>query len=304
MNNDFPYTIIRREMVGIRDSNEVEDICHIGVWLYVVSDGRKYGLAYDTNDWKNDKYDPEYKLLTGCNWDHFNTLDTVYGCFVVAFSNGKCTCFSLIGKSDPVEESPNKWETVITVSAAQICDCIYDKITYSESASEDLLILYRKDEKQYYDLERNVLSERYDWIYPIHDEFIECGKGDEVFRINLNGKNPFPKHTGEEQINFVCRYNDGLIFIVFTNRRCDKNPFESYLVFYSEKEDVFCITEIYDKVNIFGVKKYGCAFLMSGFECLKNGKSVHYNASQSIWSDEDILSVPNVNPVQENQGKE
>lgn len=172
MNDNFPYTITIREMVGIVDLNEVDDNTKMGVWLYVVFDGGKYALAYDKNDWRSGKYNPKYELLTECKWDHFDIFYNDYGCFAVAFSDGKCTCFSLTGKSDLVKESENKWGTVITVSAVQICDCIYDKITYHESISENILFLYREDEKQYYDVERNVLSE---W-YAIHDEFIEYGK--------------------------------------------------------------------------------------------------------------------------------
>lgn len=295
--NSFPYNIIKGEEVGIKDEESTETEFYMGVNLYTISNGSKLGLAYDKNDWNHPARKPLYEVLIECDWDHLDILDTEYGAHIVAYLHGKCCCFSLFGTSVPDEETTDCCRFYISIVPTLIFECLYDSVTYDKHSCERILLCHRENSTQYYDLKTETLSEAYDGIYLLDDEFIECSLNGSIKRINLNGDVIFPELSELEIVLFVCKYKDGRVYRILTNRNCEENLWEGYILFYSETNRTFRATEVYDRVNFLGESDRGRIFQMTGFEGIKNNQINTYNAKEKLWSDSDMSSIKNLRIV-------
>lgn len=272
--NTFPYKIIKKEEAVIKDEESFETDWYMGVNLFVVSDGSKFGVAYNKKEWSDSKV--EYVVLIDCKWEHIDILDTEFGAYVIAYLKGKCCCYSVFGEWDA---------SSISIIASQICDCVYDDIKYMHEKCERVLLFRGKDNMKYYDMKLETISQEYNWVYPIDNEFIECCKDNYISRVNINNKMKFPSIS---PVHFVCKYSDGCVYHIFTNRNCAENQWESYLLFYSKKQREFYKTSVYDKINILGIAENCYTFYMFGFEGIKKEQKSCYITSNEVWSDDDI----------------
>lgn len=301
--NTFPYKKIKAIHAGIRQEDETEYDWNIGVFLYVVSDGEKLGVVYNKNDWNHNKT-PEYEMLINYEWNHIEVLDTEYGDFIVAYKDGKCCCFSLVGKDEIINENSHFAWCKLSIRAFPITECVYDDIKYPRKECEKVLLLYRDDKMQYYNLENQFLSDLYLRVHCIDNEFIEYIIGDipydELFAsenkdavvrkcVGLNDDIEFPDIPEQEFLYYRCTYENGTVYQIFTNRNCVENQWEAYLIFYSKATGQFYKTDIYDEINLFYFSKNGSSYIsLSGLECKKEGISKTYKAENSVWSDKDL----------------
>ena len=269
--NTFPYKKVKTIHAGIRqdEESEAEYDWNFGVFLYIVSDGGKLGVAYNKNDWNHDKA-PEYEMLINFEWNHIGLLDTEYGDFIVAHKAGKCCCFSLVAKEEIINENSHFAWCKLSIRAFPITECIYDDIKYSGKECEKVLLLYCDDRMQYYNLEKQFLSDLYLGVHCIDNEFIEYMIGDisydELFalenknavvrkRVGLNDDIEFPDIPEQEFLYYRFTYENGTVYQIFTNRNCDENQWEAYLIFYSKATGQFYKTDIYDEINLFYFSK-------------------------------------------------
>ena len=86
---------------------------------------------------------------------------------------------------------------------------------------------------------------------------------------------------------YKCEYSDGEVFLIYNHDVDNPSP-QEYLLFYSESLNCFYKTEIYEKINIFGIASHIFPFEMSGFEGITESRDVTYRAFGNHWSDEDI----------------
>jgi len=284
--NIFPYKIIKEIESGVKDDESLETGWYMGVNLYIIFDGSKFGVAYNKyNDFPNKK--AGYVVLIDCIWDHIDILDTEFGDYVVVYSGGKCGCYSLYGDIKECESSD--YVTYYTsLNAMTICECLYDSVKYDKGRCERAIFLTCEDGMQYYDLKCEIMSEYYSWVSAIDNEFLECCQNDQITRFHLDKEAIFPQLPEQELVHYVCNYKDGIVYNVVTNRNCEENQWEGYLLFYSKTDGLFYYTEVYDKINLFGVSESCGKFQMSGFEAISNSVDITYHSFGKYWSDKDV----------------
>ncbi len=276
--NDFPYEIVKKKEIVASDYTIFKPGESWIVSIYTICDGGKLGVTYNRKE--------KYEILLDCKWDYIDYIDTEYGGYIVVYSKGKCCCYSLSGKCDYSDFS-------ITIEIRQICDCIYNDIAYV-GACKGVLLFYDKDNVRYYDIQKKFFSESFDWIRPIDCEFLECCTDENITRININNGILFPETPNENSVFYLCRYEEGRVYSVFTERGHIGDSWEGYLVFYSEKDRLFYKTETYGKINVLGMAKRGWCLYMTGFEAIKNGKNTIYKAKNGVWADDDMNMVPKI----------
>ena len=137
-NNSVPFKIIKTDNVGIREETSFETEWYMNVNLFIISDGFKFGVAYNKNECI--KKEEEYIILIDCQWEYIEITDTEYGAFVVAYSNGKCCCYSLLGKDE---------EFIIEIETTLICNKEYSNIKYDRREDDRLLLLGNGNAKSY-----------------------------------------------------------------------------------------------------------------------------------------------------------
>lgn len=286
----FPYKIIKEIESGVKDDESFETGWYMGVNLYTIFNGSKFGIAYNKyNNFPNEK--AEYVVLIDCAWDHVEILDTEFGDFVVVYSGGKCGCYSLYGTEVKVSGRSDYVTYYTSLTATAICEYIYDSVKYDKHRCERAIFLTCEEGMRYYDLKREIMSDYYGWVHAIDNEFLECCQNDQIIRFHLDKEAIFPQLPEQELIHYVCNYKDGCVYNVLTNRNCEENQWEGYLLFYSKKEHFFYATEIYDKINLTGFSDRCCPFYMTGFEAIIGGKKDCYFALDTVWSDFDLLSI-------------
>lgn len=285
--NIFPYKIIKEIEGGVKDDESFETGWYMGVNLYTIFNGSKFGIAYNKyNNFPNEK--AEYVVLIDCAWDHVDILDTEFGDYVIVYSGGKCGCYSLYGTDVKASRRADYVTYYTSLTATAICECIYDSVKYDKHRCERALFLKCEYGMQYYDLKREIMSEYYGWVHAIDNEFLACCQNDQITRLHLDKEATFPQLPEQELVHYVCNYQDGYVYNVLTNRNCEENQWEGYLLFYSKKERFFYATEIYDKINLTGFSDKCCPFYMTGFDGIKDGNIITHVASARFLTDDDI----------------
>ena len=275
----FPYKKVKSTHIGIMEEETDEGVFMIGVWMITITDGHKFGLAYDSNDWRKE-HGEDISPLICCEWDHFEFLETDYGAYIVAYSNEKCCCFSTSGETLPLDDGTCR----ISVEMQRITEIIYDNI---KSGTRRLLLLSQGENKYYYDLKNGALSDAFDRVYPLGDAFVECEKNYRSEVVYLDDDIVFPHPMINECLFFSCYYKNGYVFAVCANNRWEI----SYLLFYSKNKKSFYKSDIYDKIDVLGILDFSHAYnFMYGMRALKEGEEITILSCNGQWTDEDILN--------------
>ena len=252
--------------------------------LFVVHNGNGLGLIYNKNEWIDDA-PVEHEILLPCQWDHIDILNTPYGDFAVTYSKGKCGCLSLQAQCTKTDEISKEDDYFICISATPICENQYTSIISDEKCQR--IIIFEKDyKKQYYDLENKTTSRLYDWICGINTDCIACYQNNQVQCINIFKGITLPTPENFEVI-YKCEYLDGAVFLIYNHDMDNPSP-QEYLLFYSEPLNCFYKTEMFEKINIFGITSTIFPFEMSGFEGIAESRDITYHALGNYWSDKDI----------------
>ena len=292
--NNLPYEIVKTIECGIRD--EVTD--HIGWYmeekLYIITNGEKYGMVYDQKSrcWPIES--PKYDVLFDCKWDHLDVIDTEYGAYVVAYLGGKCSFFYLLGDKEIIEENDENHKNLFFISVKQISDHPYESINYHFERCNQVLFLNYENHMQYYDLKQERFSDIYDSVGYLDEEFIYCTKNDITICLNIKDNVCFPNIPDCQWPIFHCRYKDGRVYYILTNRDCEENEYEAYLIFYSKKDKTFYATEIYDEIILHTYSKNGKASYLSVIEGIKDGVCDFYANNDEFEWDIDISSIDNL----------
>lgn len=293
MNN--AYKITKAIDCNIRDAESSYVGWYVGEQLYLISNEEKFGLAYDQKSRCYPIEPPQYDMLLDCIWDYINIINTEYGACVIAYLGGKGKLFHLLGDREIIEENEKNHKNLFYISANQISDHSYESVNYYKHCDE-ILFLHFEEHMQYYDLRRKRLSDIYDFVGYLDEEFIYCTKNNITNCININDNICFPT-IPDGQWAFHCKYEDGRVYYVLTNRDCENNEHEAYLIFYSKKSKTFYSTEIYDEIILYTYSENGKAPYLSAFEGIKNGKRHYYCNSEATGRDIDISKIANLRVV-------
>ena len=258
--------------------------------LFIILDGNCLGIMYNKNEWI-DQSPVDYKNLLPCRWNHIDVLNMPDGDYIVTYLNGKCSCFSLQAQCTQTDEISKEDNYCISIVATPICDNLYTNIGCDEKCKK--IIIFEKDyKKQYYDLTSKTMSCLYDGIFGINADIVACYQNYKVQCFNISQGITLPILENFD-ILYKCEYLDGSVFLIYNHNADDPMP-QEYLLFYSESLSCFYKTEIYKKINIFGITSTIFPFEMSGFEGITESRDVTYRAFGNHWSDNDIKRIDTI----------
>ena len=292
MENNCDFEIISKKYAIIPDIEDDMDGPWIEASLFVIHNGKKSGLMYNKNDWIENA-PKEYIILLNCEWDHIDILNTSYGDYVIAYSKGKCRCFFLRGCKEILEETSTENIFSILFTVSNVGDNWYDSVR-CEGKSSKLLIFEKNNRKQYYNLETDEMSCPYDLLEVVSEEFIVYYnfQDDQGGCVNFVSGICFPEIHNFRAM-YKCEYTDGIVFSIY-HHNMEELLSQEYLLFYSATLNCFFKTNIFTKINIFGISSDWSYFEMLGFEGISESCDITYRAFGNCWSDKDIERIDDI----------
>ena len=118
--NTHPYKIVQTINCGIRDENTTRIGWFMEENLYVITNGRQYGMIYDQKSRCFPAEPPQYAILFDCKWDRLSIIDTENGAYVVAYSKKTAQLFYLLGNKQIIEENNETHKNLFSVKASSI----------------------------------------------------------------------------------------------------------------------------------------------------------------------------------------
>lgn len=88
--------------------------------LYILSNGKKVGVAYDQKGRCFPIEAPQYKLIFDCKWDRLKIINSEYSTYLAAFSGKMCSLFCLYGEKEIIEENEINHKNLFFITAKQV----------------------------------------------------------------------------------------------------------------------------------------------------------------------------------------
>ena len=117
--NGIFYTVVETVKCDIRDRNEPVSKWYAEEILYIITDGRKRGVAYDQKSRCYPAECPEYRLILDCDWDAVDVVDGANGAYMKAVDGEAPELFFLFGSYENLSFDNKLHKNRITVTVSR-----------------------------------------------------------------------------------------------------------------------------------------------------------------------------------------
>lgn len=111
------YETVKTMKCAIRDRDETYMSWYAEEELYVIYNGKKYGLMYNQKSRSYPDESPQYDVILRCKWDYLQVVQAENGTYVVAFSGKTCNLFWLLGSKKIIEENNKVYKNIFYITA-------------------------------------------------------------------------------------------------------------------------------------------------------------------------------------------